>query len=101
MIRNPRLCRPSGTDPPALFGSRDAPTTAMVLALSRISCELRLTRTPSTSLGRLFRSWQLREFRTSGSNEALGVAEFRTADVSGLKSVSPLETRRQEEAVRR
>src|ERR1700687_3584299 len=37
MIRKPRCCRPAGTDPPALFGSRDAPTTAMVIAPSRIS----------------------------------------------------------------
>src|SRR5258708_34566631 len=40
MIRNPRSCRPSGTDPPALNGSREAPTTAMVLAPCRMSCEL-------------------------------------------------------------
>src|SRR5207302_5069524 len=51
MIRNPRLCSPAGTEPPALSGSRDAPTTAMVLALSRISCEGRLTRSASEMCG--------------------------------------------------
>src|SRR5260370_18925191 len=40
MIRNPRRCSPNGTEPPALLGSREAPTTAIVVALSRISCEL-------------------------------------------------------------
>src|SRR5260370_3870229 len=40
MIRNPRCCSPNGTEPPALLGSREAPTTAIVVALSRISCEL-------------------------------------------------------------
>src|SRR5579872_5479746 len=40
MMRKPLRCRPSGTDPPALPGSRDAPTTAIVVARSRISCEL-------------------------------------------------------------
>src|ERR1700730_12638590 len=37
MMRNPRLWRPSGTDPPALFGSREAPTTAITVAASSIS----------------------------------------------------------------
>src|ERR1700674_4030270 len=41
MTRNPRCCNPIGTEPPALLGSREAPTTAIVVALSRISCELR------------------------------------------------------------
>src|SRR5919109_3171166 len=41
MTRNPRRCSPTGTEPPALSGSREAPTTAIVLAVSRISCELR------------------------------------------------------------
>src|SRR5690349_16212363 len=41
MMRNPRRWRPSGTDPPALLGSRDAPTTAIVVAPDRISCEAR------------------------------------------------------------
>src|SRR5258708_14635733 len=40
MIRNPRCCSPNGTEPPALLGSREAPTTAIVVGLSRISCEL-------------------------------------------------------------
>src|SRR5258708_19890503 len=40
MIRNPRCCKPIGTEPPALLGSREAPTTAIVVALSRISWEL-------------------------------------------------------------
>src|SRR2546428_66036 len=31
MIRKPRCCNPAGTEPPALFGSRDAPTTAITL----------------------------------------------------------------------
>src|SRR5215472_1046751 len=47
MIRKPRLCRPQGTEPPALLGSREAPTTAIVRAAARISCELRLTRSAS------------------------------------------------------
>src|SRR5207244_12263112 len=78
MMRNPRLCRPSGTDPPALFGSRDAPTTAMVLALSRISCELRATKTPSTHPPWLF--------RTAGSTGVLRRYGRRTADVSEAES---------------
>src|SRR5258706_14236331 len=41
MMRNPRCCNPIGTEPPALSGSREAPTTAIVVALSRISWELR------------------------------------------------------------
>src|SRR5947208_721918 len=32
MMRKPRCCSPAGTEPPALRGSRDAPTTAMVRA---------------------------------------------------------------------
>src|SRR5712692_2525719 len=36
MMRKPRFCRPAGTEPPALFGSRDAPTTAITVAASRI-----------------------------------------------------------------
>src|SRR5438552_14944292 len=78
MIRNPRRCNPSGTDPPALFGSRDAPTTAMVLALSRISCELRATKTPSTHPPWLF--------RTAGSTGVLRGYGRRTADVSEAES---------------
>src|SRR5712664_312072 len=42
MIRKPRRCSPAGTDPPALFGSRDAPTTAIVVAASRISWDVLL-----------------------------------------------------------
>src|SRR5713226_736865 len=49
MIRKPRLCRPAGTEPPAFNGSREAPTTAIVVADSRISRPLRLT----AGLGRL------------------------------------------------
>src|SRR5712692_9419578 len=41
MMRNPRACRPSGTEPPALFGSRDAPTTAIVVERSRTSFAVR------------------------------------------------------------
>src|SRR5712692_5517749 len=37
MMRNPRFCRPPGTEPPALLGSREAPTTAITVAASRIS----------------------------------------------------------------
>src|SRR5712691_10727369 len=37
MMRKPRFCKPAGTEPPALFGSRDAPTTAITVAASRIS----------------------------------------------------------------
>src|SRR2546423_15641463 len=40
MMRKPRRCRPAGTEPAALLGSRDAPTTAMVRALRRISSGL-------------------------------------------------------------
>src|SRR5260370_33107689 len=40
MIRTPRGCSPNGTEPPALLGSREAPTTAIVVALARISCAL-------------------------------------------------------------
>src|SRR5947209_680437 len=35
MMRKPRRWRPSGTEPPALIGSREAPTTAIVVARSR------------------------------------------------------------------
>src|SRR4029077_1663806 len=41
MIRKPRRCSPTGTEPPALSGSRDAPTTAIVVERSRTSFELR------------------------------------------------------------
>jgi len=37
MMRKPRRCNPSGTDPPAFRGSRDAPTTAIVFALASTS----------------------------------------------------------------
>ncbi len=40
MMRNPRRCKPTGTEPPALLGSREAPTTAIVLAPRRTSCAL-------------------------------------------------------------
>src|SRR5205085_10458627 len=40
MMRKPRRCRPAGTEPAALLGSRDAPTTAIVRALRRISSGL-------------------------------------------------------------
>src|SRR5260370_2193976 len=40
MIRTLRCCRATGTEPPALLGSREAPTTAIVVARARISCEL-------------------------------------------------------------
>src|SRR6266571_5165731 len=40
MMRKPRRCSPAGTDPAALRGSREAPTTAMVRALRRISSGL-------------------------------------------------------------
>src|SRR5229473_3437530 len=36
MMRNPRRCSPYGTEPPALRGSREAPTTAIVVERSRI-----------------------------------------------------------------
>src|ERR1700680_4106916 len=41
MIRKPRCWRPKGTEPPALSGSLDAPTTAIVVVYSRTSLELR------------------------------------------------------------
>src|SRR5207247_10202041 len=34
-MRKPRRWSPSGTEPPALIGSREAPTTAIVVARSR------------------------------------------------------------------
>src|SRR5260370_19899554 len=40
MIRTPRGCSQKGPGPPALLGSCEARTTAIVVALSRISCEL-------------------------------------------------------------
>src|ERR1700694_1396461 len=45
MMRKPRCCNPNGTDPPALSGSREAPTTAIVVALSSTSWDDRLTTT--------------------------------------------------------
>src|SRR5438270_8464688 len=57
MTRKPRRCRPAGTEPPALFGSRDAPTTAIVFAFCRTSCELRATVNPSYPTDRLFRTF--------------------------------------------
>src|SRR5260370_38834778 len=41
-IGNRRRWSPVGADPPALFGSRDAPTTAIVVAASRISWDVLL-----------------------------------------------------------
>src|SRR5579859_8226785 len=38
MMRNPRRWSPYGTEPPALLGSREAPTTAIVVAPARIFC---------------------------------------------------------------
>src|SRR5260370_33952931 len=47
MTRKPRFCNPTGTDPPALFESRDAPTTAITVDDSRISLPVLLTTTSS------------------------------------------------------
>src|SRR5260370_15266448 len=41
-IGNRRRWSPVGADPPALFGSRDAPTTAIAVAASRISWDVLL-----------------------------------------------------------
>src|SRR5690348_13612118 len=54
MMRNPRRWRPAGTDPPALNGSRDAPTTAMVRAAASTSWGLRLTYSASRRRGAIF-----------------------------------------------
>src|SRR2546427_6219626 len=54
MIRKPRCCNPAGTEPPALFGSRDAPTTAITLDASRISRPVLLT-----SIGKPARGWRI------------------------------------------
>src|SRR5579864_2758220 len=54
MMRKPRRWSPNGTEPPALSGSRDAPTTAIVFALSSTSRELTVTSTASAPAGRLF-----------------------------------------------
>src|SRR5205814_1121459 len=54
MTRKPRPWRPTGTEPPALFGSRDAPTTAIVFAFCRTSCELRATKSASPRCGLIF-----------------------------------------------
>src|SRR5690348_10707961 len=51
MMRNPRRCKPAGTEPPALLASREAPTTAIVLAPCRISCAVF-----AISLSKLFRT---------------------------------------------
>src|SRR5437588_5912188 len=73
MTRKPRPWRPAGTEPPALFGSRDAPTTAIVFAFCRTSCELRATVIPSYPMDRLF--------RTSGVKPAIGERKSRTSGV--------------------
>src|SRR6266849_2917496 len=52
MMRKPRFCRPAGTEPPAFLESRDAPTTAITLAASRISRPDLLITNSSSAAGR-------------------------------------------------
>src|SRR2546427_8479176 len=70
MMRKPRRCRPTGTEPPALSGSRDAPTTAIVVVSRRISSEALATLLASMPRLRIFLRAQTARLGRNGSPDA-------------------------------